>query len=117
MIIQNGVAAELKSTLSPMPYTGSITGNTHGRGYYEEHNYTTKRITVRATSGINTHIFENGIRAFIFYSSVASGAAYTTIAKYLVVVKNKANGQGIKKTNLHEWTLDYTITMGRWNGD
>lgn len=104
------------STLHPMPYNGPITGNDHGRGYLEEYDYSTKRMTVRATSGINTHTWNNGIRAFIFRNKVNISLP-PTVASYLVVVKNKANGQGIKKTNLHEWTLDYTITMGRWNGD
>lgn len=105
------------SHLAPMPYTDSITGNMHGRGSIIEHNYTTKRLTIRATSGINTHIWANGIRAFVFQHSVTGLSRVVEIARYLVVIKNKSNGQGIKKTNSHEWTLDYTITMGRWNGD
>lgn len=115
--IINGNQKTQFSSLAPLPYTGSITGNTHGRGSIIEHNYITKRFTIRAISGVNTHNWENGIRAFVFIHSIRSNSLFVEIGRYLVVVKNKANGQGIKKINLHEWTLDYTLTMGRWNGD
>ena len=84
-----------------------------------EHNYQTKRHTIKRTMGINTHNHENGIRAFVFQNkiNVYGSSIGNPICKYLVVVKNKANGQGIKKLNTYTWTVEHTTTIGRWEGD
>ena len=93
--------------------------NTYAIQEVLEHNYQTKRHTIKRTMGINTHNHENGIRAFVFQNKLKAPnySNGNIICKYLVVVKNKANGQGIKKTNTYTWTMEYTTTIGRWEGD
>lgn len=85
-----------------------------------KHDYPTLTHTDRYLTGINTHNHTNGIRAFsIEFQNIKNpygGFGYTT-SKLLVVVKNKANGQGIKKTNTYTWTLEWSYTIGRWQGD
>lgn len=84
-----------------------------------KHDYATLSHTDRYLTGINTHNHTNGIRAFVILpkniKTVSDG--YTETSSFLVVVKNKANGQGIKKTNTYTWTLEWTYTIGRWQGD
>ena len=74
---------------------------THARWTSYSTDWNTKTYTLRITNGINTHNWDNGIRAFLlpasFYIEGQSGVS--NIYRQLVVVKNRANGQGIKKIN------------------
>ena len=86
-----------------------------------KHDYPTLTHTERYLTGINTHNHANGIRSFVIYlnnikNNASSDAGFST-SNLLVVVKNKANGQGIKKTNTYTWTLEWSYTIGRWQGD
>lgn len=70
-----------------------------------------KQRTQKNTYGIYTHIHDNGIRAY----DIAIGyAASYTLVRGLVVLKNTANGQGIKKTNRQMWEFEFTYTLSRW---
>ena len=37
------------------------------------------------------------------------------IYNQLVVVKNRANGQGIKKVNTKEWTVEWSYSVDKWD--
>ena len=78
-----------------------------------ERSFEAGRITFNNVNGIYTHIYPNGIRAF----EVAIGGDGTyKLVKGLVVVKNRANGQGIKKTNRQMWEFSHSYTISRWGG-
>ena len=102
-------------------YANSLNSNIssykHIRTEIIEDNYDTKRFTKKMTCGIFTHIWKNGIRGFIVASFKYLYSGTDQFCKYLVIVKNKANGQGIKKLQTYEWTLEFTYSLGRWNGD
>lgn len=95
----------------------NISSNNHIRTEIIEDNYDTKRFTKKMTCGIFTHNWKNGIRGFEVSSNNWAYSGAKHLCKYLVIVKNKANGQGIKKLQTYEWTLEFTYSMGRWNGD
>lgn len=76
----------------------------------KEASFETKSATYITRNGIYTGVFPNGIRAF----TVGVGQSSTDFLVGLVVVKNKANGQGIKKTNRQIWEYEHTYTIGRW---
>lgn len=95
----------------------NISNYKHIRTEIIEDDYDTKRFTKKITCGIFTHNWKNGIRGFVVESNVYAYASSKSLCKYLVIVKNKANGQGIKKLQTYEWTLEFTYSMGRWNGD
>lgn len=77
-----------------------------------ERSFDTKRIGIKVTNGVYSHIYPNGIRAF----SVHATQDVNNLVSGLVVVKNKANGQGIKKTNRQKWEVNFTCTIDRWGG-
>lgn len=95
----------------------SLTDYRYIRTEIIEDNYDTKRFTKKMTCGIFTHIWKNGIRGFVVASFKYLYSGTDQFCKYLVIVKNKANGQGIKKLQTYEWTLEFTYSLGRWNGD
>lgn len=76
-----------------------------------ERSFETRRISYNHVNGIYTHIFPNGIRAYkvgVGYSSTYQ------LVQGLVVVKNRANGQGIKKTNRQLWEFSHSYTINRF---
>lgn len=88
----------------------------HARWTSYSTDWNTKTYTLRITNGINTHNWGNGIRAFILpvdvvYPAVSMFNCYTQ----LVVVKNRANGQGIKKINTKEWTVEWSYSIDKWD--
>ena len=90
---------------------------THARWTSYSTDWNTKTYTLRITNGINTHNWDNGIRAFLlpasFYIEGQSGVS--NIYRQLVVVKNRANGQGIKKINTKEWTVEWSYSIDKWD--
>ena len=101
--------------------SGSNLNNTYAFNTVTKHDYATLTHTERYLTGINTHNHPNGIRAIMIYinniKNYATADAGQNTCRLLVVVKNKANGQGIKKTNTYTWTLEWSYTIGRWQGD
>lgn len=78
-----------------------------------ERSFDARRLTTKVVNGIYSHIHANGIRAF----KIAVGHSYSyTLVNGLVVVKNRANGQGIKKTNRQLWEFSHSYTINRWEG-
>ena len=77
-----------------------------------ERSFETRRVSYKHVNGIYTHIYPNGIRAY----KVGVGYTYHDLVQGLVVVKNRANGQGIKKTNRLLWEFSHSFTINRWEG-
>ena len=80
-----------------------------------ERSFETRRASYKHVNGIYTHIYSNGIRAFKV--SVGYVTTSTHLVQGLVVVKNRANGQGIKKTNRQLWEFSHSYTISRWEGE
>ena len=94
----------------------NIADTNHARYESFNYNWANKTITMRIINGINTHNWDNGIRAF--YLPIPINLPNTTslsVYLQLVVVKNRANGQGIKKTNTKEWTVEWSYTIDKWD--
>ena len=79
-----------------------------------ERSFATRRSSYKHVNGIYTHIYPNGIRAFKV--GVGYVQTYTHLVQGLVVVKNRANGRGIKKTNRQLWEFSHSYTISRWEG-
>lgn len=73
--------------------------------------FNTKTISVKTYCGIYTHVYTNGIRA---YSFAIISASSRELMRAFVWVKNRANGQGIKKTDRQAWETTFSITIDRW---
>ena len=72
----------------------------------------TGKQTVRYKTGIYSHIHANGIRGLTYPLGVNATYLFTGV----VIFKNKANGQGIKKTNRQIWEFLASWTITRWEG-
>ena len=71
---------------------------------------------MRIVNGINTHNWTNGIRAFTLPIPInLPNTTNLSVYLQLVVVKNRANGQGIKKINTKEWTVEYSYSIDKWD--
>lgn len=70
----------------------------------------TGRLAKKFAYGIYTHNHENGIRVYRVKIVQNNG----TMLNVLVVLKNRANGQGIKKTNRQVWEHELSYTLTRW---
>ena len=91
-------------------------------GKYEESYQTIEHVstdvlngkqTAKCKTGIYSHIHDNGIRGMDFHLGHANDASLVTGR---VIFKNKANGQGIKKTNRQVWEFLTSWTIKRWGG-
>ena len=78
-----------------------------------ERSSATRRVSYKHVNGIYTHIYPNGIRAYKVSVGFTNGYQ---LVQGLVVVKNRANGQGIKKTNRQLWEFSHSHTINRWVG-
>ena len=103
-------------------YSGNgLTGANPNRKYEDnyqtiEHVSTdvlTGKQTVKYKTGIYSHIHANGIRGINFQLRSDNSIP---LVNGLVIVKNKANGQGIKKTNRQVWEFLASWTIKRWGG-
>ena len=98
--------------------SSSTLNEKHARYDSYSTDWNTKTYTQRITNGINTHNWDNGIRAFSFpvlFDVFDASGAETLIYRQLVVVKNRANGQGIKKINTKEWTVEWSYSIDKWD--
>ena len=73
----------------------------------------TGKQTAKCKTGIYSHIHDNGIRGMVFHLGHINEAILVT---GMVIFKNKANGQGIKKTNRQVWEFLTSWTIKRWEG-
>ena len=108
---------EFDNLHSGLKETGYNTTNKHTDNYQTvEHVSTdvlTGKQTVKYKTGIYSHIHTNGIRGMSFHL----GHSYQmNLVTGLVIFKNKANGQGIKKTNRQIWEFLASWTIKRWEG-
>lgn len=87
--------------------------NSYMRTTETERSFETRRVSYNHVNGIYTHIYPNGIRA---YKVSVGYTQYYQLVQGLVVVKNRANGQGIKKTNRQLWEFSHSYTINRWEG-
>lgn len=95
----------------------STLASDHARWTNYSTDWNTKTYTLRITNGINTHNWDNGIRAFLLpvCFKVYDVGGESNIYRQLVVVKNRANGQGIKKINTKEWTVEWSYSIDKWD--
>lgn len=73
----------------------------------------TGKQTAKYKTGIYSHVHANGIRGMGFY---LGNSQYMRLVNGLVIFKNKANGQGIKKTDRQIWEFLASWTIKRWEG-
>lgn len=73
----------------------------------------TGKQTAKYETGIYSHVHANGIRGMNFYLGHSN---YMSLITGIVIFKNKANGQGIKKTNRQIWEFLASWTIKRWEG-
>ena len=69
--------------------------------------------TVKYKTGIYSHVHANGIRGMSFH---VGNSHHMKLVNGLVIFKNKANGQGIKKTDRQIWGFLTSWTIKRWGG-
>ena len=121
----NDAAYQNITHLNTTSLNTKISGNNssgHSAGKYSdgyllttetERSFETRRISYKHVNGIYTHIYPNGIRA---YKVGVGYSRHYQLVQGLVVIKNRANGQGIKKTNRQLWEFSHSYTISRWGG-
>lgn len=96
--------------------TGGGTSNKYSESYQAAElvstDVLTGKQTVKYKTGIYSHVHANGIRGLTYHL----GANETRLVNGIVIFKNKANGQGIKKTNRQIWEFLASWTIKRWEG-
>ena len=97
--------------------TGNNTNNKFQDSYQTVEHVSTDVLTGKQTAkyktGIYSHVHANGIRGMTFYLGKGN---YMNLVTGIVIFKNKANGQGIKKTNRQIWEFLASWTITRWEG-
>lgn len=97
--------------------TGANTDDKYSENYQTAELVSTDELTGKQTvkykTGIYSHIHANGIRG-LHYSLCCGRRRYLVTG--IVIFKNKANGQGIKKTNRQIWEFLASYTIKRWEG-
>lgn len=73
----------------------------------------TGKQTVKYKTGIYSHVHANGIRGLRYHLGYSN---QMRLVYGIVIFKNKANGQGIKKTNRQVWEFLASWTIKRWEG-
>ena len=73
----------------------------------------TGKQTVKYKTGIYSHVHDNGIRGLWYH---LGHSHLMNLVTGIVIFKNKANGQGIKKTNRQMWEFLASWTIKRWEG-
>lgn len=106
---------------------GKLYSGDKATGYNSSHKYSesyqttelvstdvlTGKQTVKYKTGIYSHIHANGIRGLRYH---LGHNHYPSLVTGVVIFKNKANGQGIKKTNRQIWEFLASWTIKRWEG-
>lgn len=95
--------------------TGGNTAYKHRGDYQEivrvEASWENRRSVWKVSTSTYAHVHTNGIRAY----SVALGHdSLYSLFRGLVVVKNRANGQGIKKNDRQKWEFLFSNSVTRW---
>ena len=106
-----GYADITKNTSGSLYSSGSSSSDKFHQNYqtaWETRSLADLTRTVNVQTGIYSHVYSKGIRAFMI------GAGHYDLTKTFVVVKNVANGQGIRKTNRQLWNCAATVTFSRW---
>lgn len=104
---------KLKSTDKETGYGGSKYSESYQTAELISTDVLTGKQTVKYKTGIYSHVHDNGIRGLWYY---LGHAPYMRLVTGIVVFKNKANGQGIKKTNRQVWEFLASWTIKRWEG-
>lgn len=73
----------------------------------------TGKQTAKYKTGIYSHVHDNGIRGLWYH---LGHSHIKHLVTGIVIFKNKANGQGIKKTNRQVWEFLVSWTIKRWEG-
>lgn len=103
-------------------HSGSKTTGRNTDSKYSESYQTAKLVstdvltgtqTTKYMAGIYSHVHANGIRGMEFHLGYRH---YMHLVTGIVIFKNKANGQGIKKTNRQIWEFLASYTIKRWEG-
>lgn len=118
--LRNGVWKDFSysDTVSTSWYNGFVTANMKGTpsatNYVlpTELSITKSELKVNYQVGVNTGNFTNGVRALSVTVHKLSGQNPFFIT--YVVVRNKENGQGIRKTKKHTLSFTYTLNVTRW---
>lgn len=97
--------------------TGSNTDSKYSESYQTAKLVSTDVLTGTQTTkyktGIYSHVHANGIRGLEYHLGYNH---YVHLVTGIVIFKNKANGQGIKKTNRQIWEFLASYTIKRWEG-
>ena len=97
--------------------TGGNTNSKYSESYQTAELVSTDVLTGKQTAkyktGIYSHVHSNGIRGITFHLGYTQ---YMLLVTGVVIFKNKANGQGIKKTNRQIWEFLASWTIKRWEG-
>lgn len=97
--------------------TGNNTSDKYSESYqiieYVSTDVLTGKQTVKVRTGIYSHVHTNGIRGLRY---ALTHGTYSYLFSGIVIFKNKANGQGIKKTNRQIWEFLASWTIKRWEG-
>ena len=97
--------------------TGNNTTNKYLESYQTVEHVSTDVLTGKQTAkyktGIYSHVHANGIRGLRYHLGHSHQMRLVT---GIVIFKNKANGQGIKKTNRQIWEFLASWTIKRWEG-
>ena len=108
---------EFNKLHSGVKTTGYENGNKYSESYQTAELVSTDVLTGKQTAkyktGIYSHVHANGIRGVTFQLGHRSIPPLVT---GVVIFKNKANGQGIKKTNRQIWEFLASWTIKRWEG-
>lgn len=97
--------------------SGHNTSYKYADGYHTTELVSTDELTGKQTvkykTGIYSHVHANGIRGLWYH---LGHSYYMHLVTGIVIFKNKANGQGIKKTNRQIWEFLASWTIKRWEG-
>ena len=104
---------KLKSTDKDTGYDGNKYSESYQTAELVSTDVLTGKQTAKYKTGIYSHVHNNGIRGMTF-SLLAS--LDSKLVTGIVIFKNKANGQGIKKTNRQVWEFLASWTIKRWEG-
>ena len=114
---KNSGWTEFNKLHSGSKLSGNNTTNKYGEDYQTAElvstDVQTGKQTAKYKTGLYSHIHANGIRGLWF--QLNNGGSQLLVTG-IVIFKNKANGQGIKKTNRQIWEFLASCTIKRWEG-
>ncbi len=66
--------------------------------------------TVKVKHGVASHLHEKGVRAFRYKLKQGN----MTTVEITCVIRNKANGKALPKTDKQTWTVEHTYGVSAW---